>query len=331
HIIMDGTSQIIFFQKITGFYNGAEFPPLNLQYKDYCEWQNQEEQRTPVNLQKEYWLKELQGNLPVLNLPIDFPRPPEQSFEGDKIFFSSDKEQLDRLKKFALEAQVTLYMLCLAFFYTLLYKITGQEDIILGTDTSGRKHTDLNDLIGMFVNTVVLRNYPTAHKTFAAFLQEIKERTLAAFDNQDYPFNELLEQVLSQRDMSRNPIFDVAYYNAASAGETGPGQVQAVQELQVAPGDDLRPLILKPYRGEDKTAKFDLTLHITEADDGLYFIIEYCTRLFRKEKIEALAALYREIVDIVLLDPGIKLEEIEISLSQLAIKNKEIQLDELEF
>lgn len=323
HIITDGISQAMFFRRIIDFYNGIEPLPLNLQYKDYCEWQNQEEQKILVSLQKEYWLKELQGNLPLLNLPIDYPRPPEQSFEGDKVIFNSNKEKIDRLKEFALEMQVTLYMLCLAIFYTLLYKITGQEDIILGTDTSGRRHADLQDLIGMFVNTIVLRNYPTGHKTFISFLQDVKDRTLAAFDNQDYPFKELLEQLNLKRDVRRNPIFDVAFFYADFTAAPAAAATPAV--------NDRIPLILKPYRREDNTSKFDLTLHISETVDSLFFIFEYCTRIFRKEKIEALAVLYSEVVDIILLNPEIKLGDIELSLSLLAIKNKEVQLDELDF
>jgi iturin family lipopeptide synthetase A len=321
HIISDAVSMTILREDFTALQGKGNLPRLRLHYKDYSQWQNSEKQTKLVEKQKEYWLRVFAGEVPILNLPLDYPRPEVQDFEGDRVYFNTGKEKSLQLKEFALEKGVTIFMLCLAIFNILLHKLTGQEDLIVGTDTAGRGHADLQNVIGMFANTLALRNYPAPDKTFVTFLEEIKKRTLEAFENQDYQFERIVEQVVVNRDMSRNPLFDTAF-NFFNARKSNPADIPGT----AAPG-----LIQKPYSREDKTSKFDLTLIVRESEDYLFFTFGYCTKLFKKEKIEAFAIFFEEIVSAILENPQITLGALEISLQLLAAKKEEVRLDELDF
>ncbi|MCP4148549.1 MAG: non-ribosomal peptide synthetase, partial [bacterium] len=166
HIITDGTSQEILTNEFFALYNGESLPQLNLQYRDYAEWQSSSKQKELMIKQEETWLKIFSGELPVLNLPTDYPRPAMQSFEGSYISFELSKEETDNLKETAKENEITLYMTILSIFTVFLAKLSGQEDIIVGTPTAGRRHADLENIIGMFVNTLAMRNYPKGEKNF---------------------------------------------------------------------------------------------------------------------------------------------------------------------
>ncbi|MDE1376701.1 condensation domain-containing protein, partial [Bacillus licheniformis] len=160
-------------------------------------------------------LKTYKGDIPVLDLPIDHKRPLTKSSEGDTVTAAIESETFRKLQHMAKENGVTMYMLLLAGYTALLSKYTGQEDIIVGTPAAGRNHEDIQHLIGMFVNTLAIRNHPEGKKTFRDYLQEVKENTLQAYENQDYPFEELVEKVNIKRDMARNPLFDtmLVYHN----------------------------------------------------------------------------------------------------------------------
>ena len=321
HIMADGVSAAILVKEFMVLYAGQPLPDLKIQYKDYSVWQAHPQQKKAIKAQEEYWLKEFSGKLPVLNLPMDYPRPPVQDFAGDAISFQTNNETTQGLKNLARQEDVTLYMLSLAIFILLLHKLTGQEDIIIGTDTAGRGHADLQNVIGMFVNTLALRTYPRKENSFQTFLRQIKQKVLNAFENQNYPFEELVEQVNSNRDLSRNPLFDVAFYffniNMSTAD---------IPEIKI-PG-----LTQGGYGKVDKTSKFDMTLMVHEGAHRLSFTIEYRTKIFQKEKIEVFAILYQEIAAVIVENPGIKPGEIESSLALLAApKKEEVNPDELDF
>ncbi|MCP4150805.1 MAG: hypothetical protein GY757_23870, partial [bacterium] len=190
---------------------GESLPPLNLQYKDYTEWQNNNIQKKIRKQQEKFWENQFNGELPILNLPTDYPRPENQTFEGDKLSFGLNKNETHSLKKVAKENDITLYMTILSIFTILLSKLSGQEDIIVGTPTAGRRHADLESIIGMFVNTLAIRNYPEGTKTITEYLGEVKENTLQAFENQEYQFEELVDKLSLKRDTGRNPLFDVMF------------------------------------------------------------------------------------------------------------------------
>jgi non-ribosomal peptide synthetase component F len=301
HIITDGISQDIWETELITLYHDRNLPPLTLQYKDYSEWQNSDEQKQALEQQEMYWLKSYQGEIPVLDLPIDYERPSMQSFEGSDINFVINNEQAAKLKTLALEQDATLYMLLLALYYVLLAKISGQEDIVVGTPVSGRNHDDLQSIIGMFVNTLILRNYPSAEKTFTHFLEEVKQMTLQAFDNQDYPFEELVEKLGVRRDTGRNPICDVMFAF----------QTQEEQGLNLYESMEVK---IEPYEYENRTSKFDMVLYAVEEEHLLHCNIEYSTKLFKKETIERFSAYFKDTVTAVLQDSNVKLKDIEISL-----------------
>jgi amino acid adenylation domain-containing protein len=296
HIISDGTSMALLIKEFMTLYEGNQLPPLRIRYKDYSQWQNSAPEKEKVKKQEEYWLKQFEGEIPVLHLPSDYPRPAVQDFEGRSLTVELSPQQSSGVEELAAHQGTTLYMVLLAIYNVLLAKISGQEDIIVGTPTAGRQHTDLKKIIGMFVNTLALRNYPQGDKTFETFLNEVKERTLAAFDNQDYPFEDLVEKVDINRDTGRNPLFDVMF---------------GIQDIEIGeihiPG-----LKLLPYSYETRTAKFDLTLVGKKGEDRLSFVFEYSTALFKEETIGRFSRYLKEIVSLVLDNPAVKLSEINI-------------------
>jgi len=285
HIVFDGTSINILFKELMDLYRGKELPALQIQYKDYWEWQNRREDKGIKKRQEDYWMDVFTGEVPVINLPTDYPRPPVQSFEGDRFNFVIGKKETDVLKAVAKEEGVTLFMVLLAVINVLLMKLSGQEDIVIGTPVSGRRHQDSEKIVGMFINTLALRNCPGNQKIFREFLGEIKECTLNALFNQDYPFEDLVEKVQARRDVGRNPLFDVMFilHNYASPA-------RGVQELEI------EGLKLEPYGADSNTSMFDMTFSGVEFDETLLFSVEYCTKLFKKETIERFTGYFYRLI-----------------------------------
>ncbi|HLP45258.1 MAG TPA: condensation domain-containing protein, partial [Candidatus Kapabacteria bacterium] len=232
HIITDGNSQVLLEKEFMALYMGEVLAPLRIQYKDYTLWQRSENEINRVKQQEKYWLKEFDNEFPVLTLPIDYPRPQVQSFAGSRIVFSISRAETVGLKKLASTGNTTLFMVLLAIFNILLSKLSGQEDIIVGTASAGRRHAELQCLIGMFVDTLALRNYPFGEKIIMDFIGEVTGRTLEAFENQEYPFEDLVDKLSIRRDAGRNPLFDVMFVlqNMADSKIGHPG-------LQPIPGE----------------------------------------------------------------------------------------------
>jgi amino acid adenylation domain-containing protein len=296
HIISDGISRRSLVEEFMALAAGKELSPLRLQYKDFAAWQNSEIQRKALIKQKAYWKKQLGGEIPVLDLPLDYVRPTIQRFEGSTVAFAIDQEEANTLQSLALEEGITLYMILLAIYYIFLAKLSNQEDILVGTPTVGRRHADLQQIIGMFVNTLVLRNYPSGDKTYRGFIREIKQGSLQAFENQDYPYEELVEEVAITRDTSRNPLFDTMF----------------VLENQGIPQLEIPGLKLSPHEHQTGTSKFDLTLIGVELEEKMGFIFEYSTILFKTATIERFITYFRKIVSTVVEDPGVKIGEVDI-------------------
>ncbi|MGB9943784.1 surfactin non-ribosomal peptide synthetase SrfAA [Bacillus subtilis] len=296
HIISDGASVGVLIEELSKLYDGETLEPLRIQYKDYAVWQQQFIQSELYKKQEEHWLEELDGELPVLTLPTDYSRPAVQTFEGDRIAFSLEAGKADALRRFAKETDSTLYMVLLASYSAFLSKLSGQDDIIVGSPVAGRSQADVSRVIGMFVNTLALRTYPKGEKTFADYLNEVKETALSAFDAQDYPLEDLIGNVLVQRDTSRNPLFD------------------AVFSMQNANIKDLtmKGIQLEPHPFERKTAKFDLTLTADETDGGLTFVLEYNTALFKQETIERWKQYWMELLDAVTGNPNQPLSSLSL-------------------
>ncbi len=296
HIISDGTSMSLILQELVKLYEDKEIPVLPIQYKDFSAWQNDLFKTGVIEKQEKYWLDTLAGDIPVLNLPTDYPRPSVQSFKGDKVTFELNAELCERLTELAVNMDSTLYMVLLSAYNVLLYKYTGQEDIIIGSPIAGRRHVDLENIIGMFVNMLVMRNAPSGNKIFIEFLTEIRENTLEAYDNQDYQFEELVEKLNLKRDLSRNPLFDVAFtlHNSSNA---------AIETSSLS---------FTPYGLENNISKFDISLDVVEGNDRIVLSFEYCTDLFKMETMNRLSTHYVNILRQITDKPEVRLAKIEI-------------------
>ena len=158
HIISDGVSVERLFSEFIELYNGQELEPLRIQYKDFAAWQNRFLKSDELKKQEEYWVQQFTGDIPVLNLPYDFERPLMQSFEGRHLSFALNEDQTEGLRGIAKKTGTTMHMVLLSAFYVLLSKYSGQEDLVVGTPVAGRPHADLQNMMGMFVNTLALRN-----------------------------------------------------------------------------------------------------------------------------------------------------------------------------
>ncbi|WP_243735363.1 condensation domain-containing protein, partial [Paenibacillus turpanensis] len=294
HIVSDGVSIDVLIEEFVRLYSGEQLEPLRIQYKDYAVWQQSDEQKAQLAKQEAYWLNMFRGELPVLELPTDYPRPAMQSYEGRTLQLFMHSEKSEGLKRLAAENGATLYMVLLAGYTILLHKYTGQEDVVVGTPIAGRNHSDVQPLIGMFVNTLAIRSYPAASKTFLDYLKEIKETTLGAFEHQNYPFEELVEKVNVARDLSRNPLFDTMF------------ALQNTENLEF----QLSGLHLSTYASEEIVSKFDLSLDVTEIEEGLEYLFEYATALYKAETVEKLAAHYLQLLESILRNPSATIAEL---------------------
>ena len=294
HIISDGVSMDVLIKEFVAVYEGRELPGLRIQYKDYTAWQEEYLKSSTMKEQKEFWKDEFSGELPVLNMPTDYPRPSVQSFEGAKIRTMIDADTTGALKGLANKTGTTLFTVLLGAYNVLLSKYTGQEDIIVGSPIAGRNNPDLENIIGMFINLIALRNYPENGKSFRDFLKEVGESSLRAFENQDYQFNDLVDSLNFNRNLSRNPLFDTMF---------------ALQNMEFRQSDiDGMGLSLKDL--ETKTSKFDITLIAVERNNEIELIFEFCTKLYKKETMERLSAHFLTILKGITENPDGKLYEI---------------------
>ncbi|HLP58011.1 MAG TPA: amino acid adenylation domain-containing protein, partial [Candidatus Deferrimicrobium sp.] len=312
HIISDGVSHQVLIEDFKALYNGNELPPLRIHYKDFAEWQNSVSQVENIKRQEAYWLKEFEGDIPILNLPFDFSQPGNPSFEGDAVDFSIEKKYLEAMENIASQQGVTMYMMHLALFNVLLARLCGQEDIVIGTASAGRRHADLQRIIGMFVNTLALRNYPQYQKNFIDFLLEIKQSTLAAFENQDYPFEDLVNKVAPDRNIDRNPLFNVMF-NFLEMDVPGKMPFNGYERRQAPPQT--------MFEQDVNASKFDLTLTISKIGADFHFSIRYRIDLFKRETIRDITHSFRELVSGVVDNPTGKIADLKI-LSQLEIEEE---------
>ncbi|WP_434301843.1 non-ribosomal peptide synthetase, partial [Clostridium botulinum] len=297
HIISDGLSMSILINDFTEVYGGKTLEPLKLQYKDFAVWQNNFLKSEDMKKQEEYWINRFSDEIPVLNMPTDYERPAMQSFEGDSVSFELSEDTTLKLRKLTRETGTTMHMVLLSAFNILLSKYSGQEDIVIGTPIAGRPHGDLQNIMGIFVNTLALRNKPEANKKYIDFLKEVKENSLEAYENQSYQLEALVEKLDIRRDTSRNPLFDVMF-----------------NMIDTVTGRDIKleDIILKVYNNGSKISKFDLTLNALESNKKLNFTIEYCSKLFKKETIESLSSHYVRILDSIVSNKEIKLCKIDL-------------------
>ncbi len=298
HIISDGVSMDILVNDFIRLYHDEELAPLNVQYKDFAVWQNELSRSGKIALQEKYWLDLYADmeDIPKLDLPIDYPRPAVFQFEGDDYHFKLDAENSARFKRLSIDNTATLFMSLLAAYNALLYKYSGNEAIVVGCDIAGRPHADLEHIIGMFVNELAMRNHPRGNKTFSCFVNEVKDNSLRAFENQDYQFEELVDKLNVERDPARNPLFDVEF----------------VMQIVEKERDNADELAGASYEYRNKTTKFDIALDAYEVGDQIHFRFQYSTKLFKKQTVRNMAQHYLNVLRTTAANPEIRLEDIDI-------------------
>ncbi|MDT3424992.1 tyrocidine synthetase-3 [Paenibacillus forsythiae] len=296
HIISDGVSKAILVEDFIQLYSGQKLAPLALQYKDYAEWINSSLQEIELSPKRAYWLERFSNEIPLLNIKTDFSRPLVQSFKGNTKTFKLNASEVIRIKKLANDQESTLYMVFLSVINIMLSRYSGQEDILVGTPVTGRTHPDLQNIVGMFVNTLVMRNYPLKEHSYREFLQEVKEVVLEAYENQEYQFEILLDELNIKRDISRNPLFDVMF--------------TMLDDEKVEMSFD--GLTLKAYQETGKTCKFDLNFSVAVLEEEISISIQYCTDLFKEETIEQMGEHLRNIIAAIVDDYTLKIKDINI-------------------
>ncbi len=297
HTVSDGVSITILFREFTALYGNRTLPPLRLQYKDFSQWQNSAFESGQMKRQEEYWLSRFNEPAPLLRLPLDFPRPAARDIDkGAHIVFDVPPAISQKVVELGKQTGTTLFMILLAVYNVLLSKYTHQEDIVVGSPVTGRSHQDLQQILGVFINMVALRNRPANEKTFADFLGEVKGNALDAFENQDYPFDQLILKLGLQGDTSRNPLFETEF--------SVDNLVQSAEE------NDGFDLVIEDYPNDTDFAKFDLHFTAYETEEGISIMLRYSTEMFKPSTIETMAGHYLAIMEQAMDNIHIRLQDI---------------------
>ena len=320
HIIFDAWSAGIFIQELSTIYKAfstGEPTPLTelpIQYADFAAWQQQSLKQEILDSQLTYWKQHLEGAKTVLELPTDKPRSQLQTSAGKKYFFALSKELSHSLEKFSQQQGVTLFMTLLAAFNTLLYHYTKQEDILIGSPIANRNRSEIEGLIGFFINTLVFRTNLSNNPSFTELLQQVREVALGAYTHQDLPFDKLVAELKLERNSNRSPLFQVWFV------------------LQNAPVSnlELEGLNLNLIDIESGMVRHDLNLDISETSEGIKGFIEYKIDLFNAATIAQMAKLFEMLLDIVVKQPEINLKELvemlnESEKQQQILANQEFQ------
>jgi amino acid adenylation domain-containing protein len=306
HIITDFWSLAIMMRELDLFYPAQKayktltLPPLEGQYVDYVRRQTELLADPERERLESYWQMQLKDLPPLLQLPTDRPRPGIQTYHGATHTFIVSKELTQRLKAFSSSKGVTLYMLLLAAFQILLYRYTGQEDILVGSPTTGKERAKLANLVGYFVNLIILRANFCNNPSFDSFLQQVRQIVLSALAHQNYPLSLMVEKLRPERDSSYSPIFQVMFVlqqdlHSKELAAFRMGHAKA----QINIGD----LLLEPFALEQQIAQFDLTLTIAEVKGELVAGLQYDTDLFKAQTIMWMATHYLCLLENILINP----------------------------
>ena len=294
HIVSDGWSMQVMVDELVQLYAGfsqgrpAQLPALVLQYADYAGWQREWMDAGEKQRQMEYWQGLLGGEQPVLELPLDHPRPAVQSYRGAQLEVGLDADVVARLKGLAQREGVTLFMLLLASFQAVLHRYSGQSDIRVGVPIANRNRVETERLIGFFVNTQVLKADIDGQMTFSQLLTQVKQRALQAQSHQDLPFEQLVEALQPERSLSHNPLFQVMFNHQA--------------EARVPRGEQLPGLRVEGLEWDSHTTHFDLSLDTQESAEGIWASLTYASDLFEAATVARLARHWQNLLDAVARD-----------------------------
>ena len=293
HIVCDGWSLRVIMKDLRALYEAAfsrgnaSLPPLKIQFRDYAAWQNRLLDSDEMRLQSDYWLSKFAGKLLPLDLPLDAPRQLLQTFKGRTFTLRFDADDSRRIRDYARSRQCSVFIFHLAVIKVLLFRYSGQTDLVVGTAVAGRNRTEFEDQVGCYLNTLALRDILEPHGSFDSFLRRVRQTTLEALDHQDYPFDHLIDALKLSRELSRSALFDVMVVN------------QSADELDYMMGSSR----VSHVPQEVQTSKLDLHFDCEEGEHFLQIGIEYNPDLFFRERVERMACHLRELVASILADP----------------------------
>jgi len=301
HIISDGWSMGIFYRELSALYiafskgNPSPLPDLPVQYADFSVWQRQWLQGKKLEEQFAFWKEQL-NNISTLELPTDRPRPSVQTFCGAEHKVEFSENITEALRDLGRKEGATLFMILLAAFQSLLHRYTGQENIVVGTPIANRNREEIEGLIGFFVNTLVMRTDTSGDPTFRELLKGVRKTALGAYAHQDLPFEKLVGELQPERDMSRNPLFQVIF---------------AMQNVPF-PNLEMPGLMLRPMDRGTAMSKFDLEVYVWEESERLKGSFVYNTDLFDSATIERMAGHYQRVLEGIAADPDQRLSELPL-------------------
>ncbi|MCA1634317.1 MAG: condensation domain-containing protein, partial [Acidobacteria bacterium] len=301
HIASDGWSTGVMIREVASLYEAfslgqpSPLPELPIQYVDYAVWQRQWLQGDVLKSQLSYWREQLAG-APVLEVPTDRVRPALQSFRGARHYINLGEELSRGLRELSRAEGVTLYMVLLAGFQILLSRYSGQEDVVVGSPIAGRTRAELEPLIGFFVNTLVLRTDLSGEPTVREVLRRVREVSLGGYGHQDVPFEQLVEELGVERDLSRNPLFQVMF-----------ALQNATPETFIRSG-----LNISIVNIERPIAAFDLSLLLKDTTPGMECMLEYSTDLFESETIQRMMTHFQRVLEWMVGNPRQKLSDLSL-------------------
>ncbi|MEO0869237.1 MAG: condensation domain-containing protein, partial [Cyanobacteria bacterium J06642_11] len=302
HIIYDSWSIGVIIHELSALYQAfssgksSPLPDLPIQYADFAVWQRQYLLGEKLESKLSYWKQQLENTPPLLQLPVDRPRPPVQTFRGAKHSFLLPKSLTQALKAIAQRAEATLFMTLLTAFKVLLYRYTRQADIIVGSPVANRNRAEIEGLIGFFVNTLVLRTNVSGNPTFEELLGRVQKVMMGAYANQDLPFEKLVEGLQPERNLNYTPLFQVMFI------------------FQNTPRVDfeLSGLNLTPFDVEDSRALLDLRLDLMETDSGLKGCWEYNIDLFDADRIGRMSGHFQTLLEAISTNPQQRVDQLPL-------------------
>ncbi|MBV9790939.1 MAG: LLM class flavin-dependent oxidoreductase, partial [Chloroflexi bacterium] len=304
HIVSDGWSLGVLIREMAVLYTSLSsgqaqlearaLPELPIQYADYASWQRSWLQGEVLEAQQAYWKQQLSGHIPALNLPTDHPRPPVRTYRGAKQSLHFAKPLLDQLNLLSRSAGTTLFMTLMSGLNALLYRYSGQTDLVIGSPIANRHHGQVEELIGCFINTLVLRSDLSGNPTFTQLLERSREVALGAYAHQDLPFEQVVEIAEYEADISRHPLFQVFFI------------LQNTPMGAVSLGD----LTLTTVDITTETAKFDLAFELIETDIGIIGSVEYNTDIFEATTIARMIGHFERLLEYCAANPEQRLSDL---------------------
>lgn len=298
HIISDGPSLNIIMKEFIDMYDGIKLKPINYQYKDYTEWENKALNSNYFKNQKDYWLNELSGRVPFIDLSTDKKRPNQLTFDGDIQILDLSEEVLEGVNNISKNCKINKSAIFMAAYYILLYHYSSQTDIIIGTPSSGRTTEEFDNTIGMFLNTLPIRLNIDKNSSISSMLNYVNNKINLSLENQDYDIGEVIKYIDYKRKTNRNALFDIMF------------TIQNISN-EIYKAKDFR---LIPQINKQKIAKFDLSLFIQIiADKKCKIILEYKSSLFREHTVQRMLEKYQCILEDVLCDLNKKVKDINFT------------------